>query len=214
MDTSNKTIHDLKDAKAYFISMGCSSFHMSRDCPDRCAEYEALKISKSTEQEWRRDSFDLKAARLVDDETETSILWNLHWRMARLCYVLDTEDALKAIYLSTENIADRLPSRERLLVAETIIGGSGPDGSGLILHALKHGQSQIATRLHEIAFSLISSCHVTGEEKKLGIWDVLNVAKTVRAKRAWKERREKAFVACEQLRKNLEYFVSRNSNAG
>ena len=187
---------------------------MSRDCPDRYAEYEALEIPKSTEQEWRRDSFDLKAAKLVDDETETSILWNLHWRMARLCYVLDTEDALKAIYLSTENIADRLPSRERLLVAETIIGRSGPDDSGLILHALKHGQSQIATRLHEIAINLISACSVTGEEKKLGIWEVLNVAKTFRAKRAWRERREKAFVACEQLRRNLDHYVSRNSDAG
>ena len=49
IDTEIKT---LEQAKRYFISMGCSGFHMMRENPQRFNEYKALDLDPNIESEW------------------------------------------------------------------------------------------------------------------------------------------------------------------
>jgi len=58
VDISNHPIKNLEDAKRYFKAMGCSDFHISREDPDRCNEYYALRISTETESIWRREKIE------------------------------------------------------------------------------------------------------------------------------------------------------------
>ena len=165
MEFSTKKICSLKDAKAFFLSMGCSSFHMSREYPDRHAEYKHLRIPESKEQEWRRENFMRLAEELCNNETENSELWSLHSHMADLCKELETDETIQAIHLATERIFDRLPTLGKLLVAETIIGRATVECKlGLIFLSSKLNQPKIAKRFYEIAIDLIKLCRDSGVE--------------------------------------------------
>lgn len=52
------SIKNLADAKEFYLSMGCTSFYMCREYPDRYAEYKALNISRKTENAWRKEKTD------------------------------------------------------------------------------------------------------------------------------------------------------------
>lgn len=55
IDIRNIPITNISQAKAYFFSMGCSHFHMSRESFDRYSEYKSLNISEKTEIIWRKE---------------------------------------------------------------------------------------------------------------------------------------------------------------
>ena len=112
--------------------MGCSHFHMSRDDPQRYNQYRDLNISEQTETEWRTEQFNNYYNSTMNGASETE-LWNIHSMMYELLEFLKTEDTLAKMLEVTQNIRDKIPPRDRIIVAETINGrAGGKTRSGLI----------------------------------------------------------------------------------
>lgn len=166
VDFSNTTIDTLDRAREFFQAMGCSSFHMTREYPERLEEYRKLGISEETEREWTLDNIARGVARLGDRKaTKPSQLWQVHSRMEDLVQLLKTSEALRLIYEATEEIAPRVAKRSKILLAETIIGRSALTyRSGLVFLAHDLGEEAIAQRLAEIAVELATSSRDAGSE--------------------------------------------------
>lgn len=115
-------IRSLPEAKRYFQATGCSSFHMAREHPARYDEYRALGISEVTEAEWASEEIISKIARLESGGCAHDELWVVHSQLADL--ILDRKCALYLDRLleATKAIETQLSQRDRLLVAETIVG--------------------------------------------------------------------------------------------
>ena len=56
--TIDNEIKTLEQAKRYFISMGCSVFHMMRENPQRFKEYRILDIDPKIESDWIKEEFE------------------------------------------------------------------------------------------------------------------------------------------------------------
>ncbi len=165
MDFSTTTIDTIDRAREYFQAMGCSSFHMSREYPDRYDEYCRLAVPNETEREWTYEAVAQAAARLGSTTTKPSELWQIHSRMEDLVQQLKTVDSLRQIYEATEKIAPRLPKRSKHLVAETIIGRSRIKyRSGLVFLAYELNEKATSQRLSEIAADLSTSARDSGTE--------------------------------------------------
>ena len=154
METIDKPIQNIEDAKSYFHSMGCSHFHMCREYPKRYNEYKTLNVSSEQELEWRKESLDQMASRL--EEIEPKELWATHSSMENLVQELKTRNSLERIYEATKQIEKRLPPKGKLLVAETIIGRQNIEQrSGLIFLSSKLGEEAITVDLSKIAIRLL-----------------------------------------------------------
>ncbi len=150
---NNGSIETLQDAQEYFKSMGCSHFHMSRDDPQRYNRYKELNISERTETEWREKQFDDYYTSIMNGMGDLE-LWNIHSRMYELLEFLKNENTLSKMLEVTQNIRDKIPLRDRIIVAETINGRSGgKTRSGLIY--LAYDLKSIPTAK---AFTKLSLC--------------------------------------------------------
>ncbi len=58
--TTDRELKTLEEAKSYFISMGCSHFHLDREDFKLAKKYRSLNISSETESKWRREEFERK----------------------------------------------------------------------------------------------------------------------------------------------------------
>lgn len=123
VDTEIKT---LEQAKRYFISMGCNSFHMMRENPQRFDEYKTLDIDPSIESEWIKEE--------VENKTKNfnTIPTNEYGHLLRS---LDSMIERKEFYL--ENLLElvmkiqvRIPFDQIEYVLSTIIGNNGTKSKG------------------------------------------------------------------------------------
>jgi hypothetical protein len=117
----DKPITTLEQAKVFFRAMGCSHFHMDREYPDRSKEYDGLKISRQTEKEWIQEQFNEFYASIMENADANS-LWKLHANMADLLPTLRSQTALVKMLEVTQFISDKVPLKDRIIVAETING--------------------------------------------------------------------------------------------
>ena len=150
-------IKTIEQARNYFIYMGCSRFHMGREYPHRYAEYEQLNISAQTENEWRKDEFYTVCSRIMQNPGRDP-MWKLHSDLYNLFDYLRTEDELKKLLEITRFIQDKVPAKDRLIIAETINGRARrEDRSGLIYAAYDSGNIAAAKEFAELsqAFSTI-----------------------------------------------------------
>lgn len=185
MDFATTTIDTVDRAKEYFQAMGCNSFHMCREYPERYNEYRSLVISKELEREWTCEAFAQVAARLSNRATKPSDLWHIHSSMDDLVRNLKTSESLRQIYDATEAIAPLLPTRSKVLVAETIIGRSHIRyRSGLIFLAYDLNEGAISRHLSEIAVELATASRDSGVEP---------------------ERSQRALDTCGRIRKILRF---------
>ena len=60
MNFTNEPINNIEQARKYFIAMGCSHFHMTREYPQRAKEYIELDIDPEIESKWRKEEFEKK----------------------------------------------------------------------------------------------------------------------------------------------------------
>jgi len=165
MDFSTTKIDTIERAKEFFQSLGCSSFHMSREYPNWYDEYRKLGISREIEREWTSDSLAQSAAILRNKKTKRRDLWHIYARTEELVQSLKSPEALREIYEVTEHIGSRLPKRSKVLVAETIIGRSAIKyRSGLIFLASELNELAIARRISEIATQLATSARDSSTE--------------------------------------------------
>jgi hypothetical protein len=147
----DEPIKTVNQAKEYFKAMGCSHMHMAREYPQRYDEYKQLNISKQTETEWRKERFDEYYISIMEN-TDDSLLWNLHSRMYDLFEVLKTETALIKMLEVTQFIRDKVPLRDRVIVAETINGRTAREcRRGLIYLAYDMNNIPIAETFVELS---------------------------------------------------------------
>jgi len=117
----DEPIETIQQAKEFYKAMGCSGFHMYREYPKRYSEYERLHILKQTETEWRKEEFDRYYASVVDN-TNPNSFWILHSSMESLLYSLKNKTALIKMLEVTQFMRDKVPLKDRVMVAETING--------------------------------------------------------------------------------------------
>jgi hypothetical protein len=124
----DKSINTIEEAKDFFLSMGCSSFHMSREYPERYDEYKKMKITEAWENEWRQESFEIHVKKLfeVNEVSDFSTLWAIHSSMTELFRQLKTTDTLKKMLVATQYIREKVPLKDMVIVAETINGRISP----------------------------------------------------------------------------------------
>jgi len=123
---SNEPIVNLEQAKRYFISMGCSRFHMMREYPKRYDEYRALDIDPSIESEWIKEEFVSKI------ENFNTIPTNEY---GHLLSSLDSTIERKEFYLEklfelVLRMQEKLPLDQIENVLSTIIGNNGTKSKG------------------------------------------------------------------------------------
>lgn len=131
MDNSNgfsrPIITNWKEAKKYFLDMGCSHFHMSRDYPETYKEYKNKNISRQTENHWRQEQFNKYFYALLSAECSLSDMWIIHSRMNDLIEYeeeMRTLDNLSRLLTATEHIKDIVPIKDVAMISETINGRS------------------------------------------------------------------------------------------
>ncbi len=185
MDIATTKIDTITRAKKYFQAMGCSSFHMSREYPDRYHEYRRLAISEKLEREWTCEAIACAATKLNNRKTRPSDLWHIHSQMEDLVQQLQTVDTLWQIYETTERIVPRLPKHSKVLVAETIVGRSHIRyRSGLVFLAYDLNEKAIFRHFSEIANDLATLSSDNDSDP---------------------ERRQAALDTCEEIRKILGF---------
>lgn len=140
-------LNTLEDAKRYFQEMGCSHFHMCREWTAKYDEYRRLGISKEQEIEWTADACHEAAGLLKGSELKPDQLWWQHSKLATLVDGAELWELLEDVYEATLAIESRLPSRGRMLVAETIAGKDAMERrEGLIFQSYDAGRPSLATQ--------------------------------------------------------------------
>lgn len=126
MKLSNKPIEDLEQAKRYFISMGCSRFHMAREYPQRYSEYKALDIDPSIESEWIKEEFENKL-----EKFNTIPPSEYGWLLRSLDSMIEPKEFyLEKIIELVVKIQERLSLDQIEYVLSTIIGNNGTRSKG------------------------------------------------------------------------------------
>jgi hypothetical protein len=122
----NEPIKNLEQAKRYFISMGCSDFHMAREYPNRYDEYKALNIDSSIESDWIKEEFEN-----IINEFDTVLPKDYGWQLRRLDSMIEQKEFyLEKLLELVLRIQERLPLDQIEYVLLTIIGNSGTISKG------------------------------------------------------------------------------------
>jgi hypothetical protein len=145
------SIKTLEQAKDYFMFMECSPFHMAREYPKRYKEYMELHIPEQTENKWRKERF-YEIYSGIMSSSDKSFLWHLHWRMSQLYgYIRSNEELLK-ILEATKYLFDNVPNDDRIIIAETINGGTNqPERQGLLYMAYDSGNIEVAKEFAKLS---------------------------------------------------------------
>jgi hypothetical protein len=96
---------------------------MAHEYPDRYNEYKQLRIPKQTEIKWTEEEFDWYYTWFTES-TDSSSLWQKYNYMYELFLLLRTDTALTKMLEITLLIRDRdrVPHKDRIIIAETING--------------------------------------------------------------------------------------------
>lgn len=117
----NTPIMTSDDAKAYYMGMGCSHFHMQRQSEQRYQEYRRLAISKETEDEWKREAFDM-LANAVLQEKDVKQIWYQHSIMIDIAQMLKDIKTYLRLLEVTQAMLMRLPKADYPIVAANLMG--------------------------------------------------------------------------------------------
>lgn len=126
MTFTNEPISDLDQARKYFIAMGCSHFHMTREYPQRAKEYRALNIDPEIESEWIKEEFEKKLEdfHTIQPSEYGSYLRGLNSMIER------KEFYLERLFELIIKIQENLPLEQIGYVLSSIIGNNGTKSKG------------------------------------------------------------------------------------
>ncbi|MEO6395897.1 MAG: hypothetical protein ABIO40_08300 [Devosia sp.] len=151
-DAFREPIVTLEQARAFFVAMGCSAFHMSREYPDRYEEFQRLKVPDQIQAEWRLQQFEETRGRILKAPADhrwhlfSSMIAVCDWSKAALDDLLDTARAL---------LPD-LPANETVLVAESLLARNALHArSGPVLRAYDQGYPELAQQLLVVVGQLL-----------------------------------------------------------
>ena len=116
----------LQMARDYYISCGCSHFHMSREDPDYYTRYCALGIPRHVEQEWLSTCFDAAYSKVSSETHKARIPMQFAELMELLMEYYNTPPIDRVITLLKDL---RIPTGadNDMLIAEEIIGRNEPE---------------------------------------------------------------------------------------
>ena len=122
----SEEIRNIEQARRYFISMGCSHFHLCRENFQRRDEYYALKISTDLESEWRKEEFEKRVENFHTNEQK-----DLGWKFSSLASIIERKEFYleKLLELSSQ-ILVHLQSDQIWNILSTIIGNNGSKSRG------------------------------------------------------------------------------------
>lgn len=124
--TFETEIKALEQAKKYFVSMGCSHFHMTREHPQRYKEYRALDIDPTIESEWTREEFESRFTNF-----QTIPPKNYGWYLRSLDDLIERKEFyLEKLLELVIKIQERIPLDQIEYVLSTIIGNNGAKSKG------------------------------------------------------------------------------------
>ena len=155
----------INEAKEFFISMGCSGFHMAREYPDKYTQYNALKISTSLEQEWTAESFSEIYDKVLNGQYSES-LWSWHSTCEKYMHILKSADYYYKMLSLTQFAASKEAAGNRVVIAETINGRRDRKfRDGLIYGSYDCGMPEAAKAFAQTALWLADndSCPVPNE---------------------------------------------------
>jgi CheY-like chemotaxis protein len=156
MEVYDIPIKTPEDAKRYFKAMGCSGFHMCRECPVRYEEFRRLNIAKDQQRQWAEESVSAALAELRSGTLEREHLWSVHSRMTDIVKGWELTPFLEEVYEVTCVIGSMMPQRDRLLVAETIVGRQELRyRPGYIFQSLDAGNAALARKFAAQARRLV-----------------------------------------------------------
>lgn len=152
MAVVDEPIQNLEQAKRYFIAMGCSHFHLSREDFQRRDEYYALNISTEVEKEWPQQEIERCITQFPFDEPE-----KIGWSYRLLVDMVTSEnDYIEQMLFLANNFIDTLPPNQINIVLGTIIGRNAAlTHGGLIEDAFKASHDDIAQQFEICAKKLI-----------------------------------------------------------
>jgi hypothetical protein len=160
----DEPIITVAQAKKFFMTMGCSGFHMSREYPERYDEYKKLNIPIELETEWRQEQVDTHMTEIME-ANDSSRLWMIHSHMAELVKELRTQDVLVKMLKATQFIRDKVPLADKVIVSETINGRQDRRyRSGLIYLAYDLNSPSAAKAFAELSSHL--AVYVEGKTKE------------------------------------------------
>src|SRR5690554_651516 len=150
--TTDNEIKTLEQAKRYFISMGCSHFHLDREDFDRAKEYRSLKISSATESAWRQEDFDKKLYNFFNiDKSKLGLAFSSWADISET-----TEYYLQHLADLAIQIIDKISNEQIRIVLSTIIGNDSTNThGGLIQEAYGIKRKDLRDNFIKYALTLI-----------------------------------------------------------
>ena len=144
----------INEAKEFFISMGCSEFHMCREYPNKYTEYQALGISTSLEQQWTMESFINEYDKVLNEQYSES-LWCWHSACTDYMHMLNSKDYYNKMLSLTRFVASKEVDGNKVVIAETINGRrDNKFRNGLIYGSYDCGMAEEAKEFAKIALWL------------------------------------------------------------
>lgn len=141
MTDTNEPIKNIEQAKRYFISMGCSHFHLSRENIQRADEYRALKISSKLESEWIKEEFEYRIENFNSLDPK-----EFGWSISSLAHMIEREEFyLEKLFELINKIQMLLPPDQIGNVLSTIIGTNGTKSRGGLI------QKSYQMKRHDLA---------------------------------------------------------------
>ena len=152
MTNANEPIKNLEQAKRYFISMGCSHFHLSRENPKKTDEYRALDIDPSIESEWIKEEFENRI------ENYHSINPNdLGQYFSSLASIIERKDFyLEKLLELTYKINESIKPDQLKFVLSVIIGNNATKTKGgLIQKSYDLKRKDLANEFYNLAKQIL-----------------------------------------------------------
>lgn len=152
---------DIKTAKEFYMSMGCSHFHMARENPKDYQGYLELEVDQETEQKWKEENVNHLIKKITIGEFKNPDLWHPHSRLCDLIEKMDTRASHIKLLEITKYIYNYLPANMRVIISENLNGRTEiRHKRGLIFNAYKSGYIEIAKEY--IKYSRMYSEYIEG----------------------------------------------------
>ena len=111
----------MNEAREYFISMGCSAFHMAREYPDRYDHYKRLHITAELEHQWTMEAFTDTYDKVLGGHHSEN-LWAWHSRWEEYMHTLNSREYFSKMLTLTRFVTPKETDGQRVVIAETING--------------------------------------------------------------------------------------------
>lgn len=153
MPRENYSIHNLEQARDYFIAMGCSHFHLDRENFQRRDEYYALNISSNLEAKWRQQEVEKRLDIFPFNEPE-----RIGHSYNCLKDIIEYNSYyLERMFTLANHFVDILPPNQIHRVLSVIIGNDSTSAhGGLIEKCVNIGLSDLAQRFIIYAKTLLT----------------------------------------------------------